>query len=179
MNRRAALYTVFVLLVVSLSLLVALLTVFKAPGGLAQVYTSPDGKLTMSYPEGWFTVEQPDGIAFTTSVELLTPGAQISSGQATLLLTFTDLDATVTTPAAALRQFGAVGFPEERVIAGYPAALARNSGQATGIDVEIVMVAIMNVDDGVMGVAIGAAAPGELATFEPTFLAMLETIRYG
>jgi hypothetical protein len=153
--------------------------VFKAPGGLAQTYTSADGKLTANYPEGWFVVEQREGVAFTTSEELLNPGAQIRSGQATLLLTFTDLDATATTPADALRRFGAVGSPEERVIAGYPAALARNSGQATGIDVEVVMVAIMNVNDGVMGVAIGAAAPGELATFEPTFIAMLETIRYG
>ncbi len=178
MNRKVALYTVFVLLVVSFSLLVALLTVFKSPDGLAQTYTSPDGKLTVSYPEGWVAVEQREGVAFATSEELLAPGTTISSGQATLLLTFTDLDATATTPADALRRFGAVGFPEERVIAGYPAALARDSGQATGIGVEVVMVAIMDVDDGVIGVAIGAAAPGELATFEPTFLAMLETIQY-
>lgn len=131
-----------------------------AQEALTQTFTSSDGLFTMSYPEGWTVAEEDDLIRF-------------SSDQAFLQVNYYDYGEDVT-PLEVL-EIGtpeALGFspPESLVVAGYAAL------QSAGTDQ---LHTILNFCDGVMALAIGYVPPGEVETYKPTFMAMLETIRYG
>jgi WD40 repeat protein len=139
---------------------------FTFPGALmaqelTQTFTSADGMFTMSYPDGW-TVEEEDGRLF-----------RFSSDQAFLQVDYADYGEEVT-PLSILEISAAehYGFspPENLTVAGYGALRASSEDQ---------LHVLLNFCGGIMSLAIGFVQPGDMPTYEPTFMAMLETIQYG
>jgi WD40 repeat protein len=141
-------------------LLYAFPTVLLAQAELTQTYTSDDGLFTMSYPEGW-TVTEDDGVI------------NFNSGQGFLQASYRDYGEEVTTlEILEISASTAYGFsePEELDIAGYAAVQARSSDQ---------LETVINFCGGMLGDIIGFVQPGDMATFEPTFMAMMQSIRFG
>jgi WD40 repeat protein len=127
---------------------------------LTQTFTSADGMFTMSYPEGW-TVEEEAGLF------------RFSSDQAFMQVDYRDYGEELT-PLYVL-EIGAAehyGFspPENLTVAGYGALRASSEDQ---------LHVLLNFCGGIMSLAIGFVQPGDMPTYEPTFMAMLETIQYG
>lgn len=150
----------FVLRLVFFVLLLMVPTALIAQEALTQTYTSADGMITMSYPEGW-TVEEEDGLI------------NFISDRANLQVNYRNYGEEVT-PLEVL-EIGTptiLGFsePEDLDIAGYAAVLSRSSDQ---------LHIVINFCEGNLGLAIGFTQSGEMATFEPTFRAMMESLRFG
>lgn len=133
--------------------------VMIAQGDLTQTFISADGMLTMSYPDGW-TATEDDGLI------------RFNADQAFLQLNYRDYEGQVT-PLELLEISGSVvyGFstPERLSIGGYDALLARSEDQWQ---------VVLDFCQNVLAKAIGFVQPGDMPTFEPTFLAMLESVRY-
>lgn len=135
-------------------------TALMAQGELTQSYTSADGMFTMSYPEGW-VVEEEDGLI------------QISSDQAFMQVDYRDYGEEFTLrDVIEISARESYGFSplESLTVAGYAAMRASSRDQ--------LHVAI-NFCGGIVALAIGFVNPGDVPTYAPTFMAMLETIRYG
>ncbi len=145
---------------VFLALLFAFPTSLIAQEELTQSYTSDDGMLTMGYPAGW-TVSEDNGLI------------RFSSDQAFMQVTYRNYGED-TTPQDVLEISGSTdyGFSEAQklVIAGYTAVQAHSTDQ---------LQTVINFCGGNMGLFIGFVNSGQVPTFEPTFMAMMESIRYG
>lgn len=140
-------------------LLLAVPITLTAQEALTQTFTSADGTFTMDYPEGWQASEEDDLIRFSTD-------------QAFMQVNYFDYGERVT--ALEILEIGtptALGFsePEELVVGGYPAVRAVSEDQHH---------TVINFCNGIMALAIGYVQPGDMPTFEATFAAMLDTIRY-
>ena len=148
------------LYLVLLVLLFTFPTALLAQEELTQTFTSADGMFTMSYPDGWTVEEEDDLIRF-------------SSDQAFMQVNYYDYGEEVT-PLEVL-EIGAAedyGFspPENLTVAGYGALRASSEDQ---------LHVIINFCGGIMALAIGYVQPGDMPTYEPTFMAMVDTIQYG
>jgi len=131
-----------------------------AQEALTQIFTSADGTFAMRYTDGWTVTEENDLIRF-------------SSDQAFMQINFHNYGME-TTPLEVL-EIGAsttYGFsePEHLIVAGYSALRARGLDQ---------LHTVINLCEGMMALAIGYVPPGAVDTYEPTFAAMLNSMRYG
>lgn len=141
-------------------LLIVVPSQLLAQEALTQTYTSSDGMLTISFPEGW-TVEEDDGLI------------RFSSDQGFIQINYYDYGEQVT-PQEIL-EIGAaeyLGFsPAKQLIVGGYAAL-----QAAGEDQ---LHTVINFCGGMFGLVIAFVQPGQVEAITPTVNAMLDTIRFG
>lgn len=125
-----------------------------------QTFTSANGMLTMSYPDGWTVTEENGLIRFSTD-------------GAFMQVNYYDYGEEVT-PLEILEEgtptFLGFSEPESLVIAGYAALQSGGTDQ---------LHTVINFCGGIIGLAIGYVPPGDVPTYTPTFMAMLETIRFG
>lgn len=141
-------------------LLLACSTPLLAQEALTQTFTSSDGMLTMSFPEGW-TVEEEDGLI------------RFSSNQAFVQVNYYDYGEQVT--ALEILEIGAaeyLGFsaPEKLVFGGYSALQAAGEDQ---------LHTVINFCGGIFGLVIGYVQPRQVEAYKPTINAMMDTIRFG
>lgn len=145
---------------VFMALLFTFPTALMAQEALPQTFTSADGMITMNYPDGW-TIEEDDGLI------------RVSTEQAFMQVNYRDYGEEVT-PLEVI-EIGTpevLGFsaPENLIVAGYAALQSSSADQ---------LHTIINFCGGTMALAIGYVNPGDMPTYAPTFMAMLDTIRYG
>jgi hypothetical protein len=135
-------------------------TALMAQQALTQTYTSADGVFTMSYPEGWTAKEDRGLIRFSSDRAFMQINYRNYGEEETARKVF-DVGAST-----------AYGFSEaeELVIAGYAAIQAQSSDQ---------LHTVINFCGGTMALAIGYVNPGDMPTYKPTFMAMMQTIRFG
>jgi WD40 repeat protein len=148
------------ILLVSIALLLGFPTAVASQDSLTQTFTSADGMLTMSYPDGWTVTEEDTLIRF-------------NADRAFLQVSYRNYGDEVT-PLEVLEvgALPALGFsePEDLVIAGYAAvqSISRDQWQT-----------VINFCGGTLGLAYGFVQPGEMPIYEPTFTAMVDSIRFG
>ncbi|MBL8145679.1 MAG: hypothetical protein JNL34_04765, partial [Anaerolineae bacterium] len=156
MRAKAARFLSMVLLAVSSLPFVA----FAQPP-LTQTYTSADGMITMSFPDGW-TVSEDDGVInFFDGVSSFMEVGVNDYGDDVTMQEILEIGASVT-----------YGFtePESIVVGGWPALRAIDTG---AFDQHHTLV---NFCDGNMALIIGF---GNVAVTGPTFEAMTDTLVYG
>jgi WD40 repeat protein len=125
-----------------------------------QTFTSSDGQVTMRYPEGWTAVEE-DGLI------------RFNGDNAFLQFNYRDYGEEVT--AREVFDVGGrveYGFSEAETltIAGYAAIQARSVDQLR---------TVIDLCDGVIGIGIGFVNPDDLPTYEPVFMDILNSLRFG
>jgi Tol biopolymer transport system component len=164
-----------------------------AQDDLTETYASPDERLTLRYPEGWFVSTEQDGITILATQEMLIAGIDddIPRGEAALALLFSDADPLAAedlfddgTSSSVIRGLIALiqedsenagRFSEPVTFTLEGRSGARSIGSVQGNDVLLV---ITEIEDGVFGVAIGVTASGDLGRFEAKMLAIIESINY-
>lgn len=141
-------------------LLFAFPTLLMAQEALTQTYTSADGLLTMSYPEGW-TVDEENGLIRFSGDGVFMQVNYRNYGEEVTPLEILEIGASVD-----------YGFsePENVVVGGYAAVQAAGTDQFH---------TVINFCGGVLALAIGYVQPGQVETYKPTFTAMLDSIQYG
>jgi hypothetical protein len=153
---------------------------------LTETFTSADGTVSFQYPSGWQVTERILQISIATSQEALeanspTPGqfaARMLLGPAAAVSGLT----TDSTPVEVVNQFitllgeqdGTTFNPTSEITVGDRPA-ARVDGSAA--DGQGVLIAV-NMGDGIYNIVSATSAPGELAQFEPTLLAILASVAY-
>lgn len=145
--------------------------VMIAQGDLTETYTSPDGKFSISYPAGW-TVNDSDRdlVGFRGDAGLVQVSFYDNNNSGYAPVTALELLEVGVGEDAELRAAFEYGEPEELLIAGFPAL---QSGSTMLNELHTVI----DFGDGVLGKVIGFAP--SLAASEPTFTAMMNSIRYG
>ena len=164
---------------------------------LDQTYTSGDGALSFSYPNGWVVREETGQIFLGTSAEALadTSGsATATPGQFVVGIIVFPLDDVTglsadSSPREVLDVFArfisgasqtagdpnvpTFGDATDLTIGSRRAARA---GGTSGTDQALLIA--LELDTGVYAILAGGSAPGELARFEPTLHAIAATMRY-
>lgn len=153
---------------------------------LTESFTSGDGTVSFQYPSGWQVTEFIRQISIATSPEAVeatspTPGqfaARMLLGPIAAVSGLT----TESTPVEVVNNFmsvvggqdGTTFNPTSEITVGSRPA-ARVDGSAA--DGQGVLIAV-NMGDGIYNIVSATSAPGELAQFEPTLLAILESVTY-
>jgi len=190
------------LLVLLLALLIAscgtnLTNSTPGPAMLDQNYTSADGTLTFNYPSGWVIRESEGQVFLATSEPLLAStgsAATVTPGQFALGI--------IVFPAASVEGLGAEAGPSDVASAfapflagegqtagdtnppvfGDPTAFTIGSRRAARIEgtsgADQALLIVLELEPGLFAILAGGSAPGELARFEPTLIAIAETMRY-
>lgn len=145
-------------------------TTLLAQGEMTQTYTSADGKFTMNYPAGWVVDDkEQDLVGFRGDGTLFQVSFYDSANSGYAPVTALEL-LEVGIGKAPNRSLGFTE-PEKLVIAGYPALQSR-SNEVNQLNT------VIDFGGGMFGKLIGYTQ-GDVSTFEPTFMAMMESIRYG
>lgn len=152
---------------------------------LDQSYTSAAGTLTFSYPAAWAIQEVENQVLLSTRA-LADPNrsATAAPGQFAVSIAIyqaTDLPGlnSNATPRNVLAAFTAVlgdtnaPDPADLSIGSRRAARAESQAEAG----QLLLIAL-ELDAGLYAILVGSSAPGELARFEPTLLAIAATIQY-
>ncbi len=169
----------------------------NVPSTLDKTYTSTDGTLTFNYPAGWVIREEAEQIFLATSDQMLqstgssaavtpgqfvvgiivfpaarVPGLGAETGPLDVLSAFAPFlsGASETAGDANVPSFGS----ESEITIGSRRA-ARAEG-TSGADQSLLIV--LEVQPEVFTVMAAGSAAGELARFEPTLLAIAETMQY-
>ncbi len=167
---------------------------------LTETFVSYDRWLTFDYPEGWVISSEGDdfGAGFLTiantpkALQTISQNGQqdtntpLDKGEAAIIIMRTSYLAnlfsftTETTPTEVLQQFFGAALEqynieiEETVIAGYPAArITPSDDESAGI------IIALDVGYGSKMVLAASVAPDGLKTFEPTLMAIAESVRFG
>lgn len=155
------------------------------PSALTEMFTSSDGTITLRYPAGWVASDAP-GLVTIANVQAAIDAVVPAPGQFQTRLFTTPITAIQgmqadATPRDVLQFFaetlsttGVTFNPATDVTVGTRTA-ARIDG--AGSDGQAVVLAI-NLGEGNYAFATATSAPGELGRFEPTLLAMLESLAY-
>lgn len=184
-------YTMITRRIALLLVLISLLTLVGAAGAqddtLTQTYTSPDGQLSLSYPAGWVFDEFIDQVYMMNDPAILDliyslTLTELSPGQVFI---------SVATPSSMIEGglnesadsnellgymitgSGGSGEPQEMTIGGHPGAKATVMLQNLPYTAYVWQPA-----EGVFHLMLMLTAPGEEALFEPTALAIAETVIY-
>ncbi len=164
---------------------------------LDQTYTSGDGTLTFRYPAGWVTRESEGQIFLGTNAEVLE-----STGSSAPATPGQFAAAVIVFPTASVTGLGAQAGPLDVVSAfapflsgasetagdtsppvfGDPIAITIGSRRAARVEgtsgADQALLIALELESGVFAILAGGSAPGELARFEPTLLAIAETMQY-
>jgi WD40 repeat protein len=141
-----------------------------AQDDLAQTYASPDGKFSMSYPSGWTLNDEENVTGFRGDAGFLEVSFYDNNNSGYAPVTALELLEVNVGEDADLRATRGYSEPEELIIAGFPAV---QSDSTTLNELHTVI----DFGDGVLANVIGFAT--DLATSEPTFMAMMNSIQYG
>jgi WD40 repeat protein len=154
---------------------IAMLFVFPmvivAQGNLTQTFTSANGMLIMSYPDGWTATEDDGLIRFNGDIGFLEINFYDNNGSGFAPVTALEYLEVGIGEEPDLRMVMEYNEPQELMIAGFPALQSGSNlfGQ---------LHTVIDFGDGVLGKAIGFVQ-GDLAAATPTFMAMLNSIQYG
>jgi WD40 repeat protein len=175
-----------------LMILLAALPVL-AQESLTQTYVSPDERLTLRYPEGWF-VNAEDEIALIFSTqEDIAAGIDdtIPPGEAALALFFSDSEVLADedifadgTAAGGIQRLTALLAEDNDDVGAFsvPATLdlgGRSGARSIGsVEDNDVLLLALELDGGVFAMAIGITSAGDLERFEAKMLAILESVNY-
>ncbi|MBZ0287785.1 MAG: hypothetical protein K8I30_09240 [Anaerolineae bacterium] len=152
---------------------------------LTQAFTSADGTITLNYPDKWVAQDVMTQVTIATSQTVL-DADKPPAGQFQARLFGTPINAMQgvkegATPREVL-QFVAETLSSSGVTFSTPTDLMIGTRSAarvegSGTDGQAVVLAV-DLGGGNYVFATGASAPVEIARFEPTFLAMLESLTY-
>jgi hypothetical protein len=153
---------------------------------LDQRYTAGDGTFAFDFPSSWIARERGERVLLGTSPEALdatTTEATTVPGQFVVGVSIVSASRLPTLPPnagprevlAAYTQGGSITYtvPTDLAIGSRRAARV----QATGSPDETFIIA-MEIESGVFAVLAGGSTSGELVNFEPTVLAIAESLRY-
>jgi hypothetical protein len=155
------------------------------PAPLTQNFQSGDGTITFNYPDGWIINDAP-GLVTIANGQAAIEAEVPAPGQFQARLFTTPISAieglgVAATPRDVL-QFFADGLSTSGVTFNAPAdlnigtrAAARIEG--SGTDGQALVLA-MNLDNGNYAFVSAISAPGEISRFEPTLLAILNSLVY-
>lgn len=155
------------------------------PAPLTQTFQSGDGTITFTYPDGW-VINDGLGLVTIANSQAAIEAEDPAPGQFQARLFTTPISAieglgVVATPRDVLQFFAAdlstsgVTFnaPSDLTVGARPAARIEGSGT----DGQGLVIA-MNLDNGNYAFVTAISAPGENSRFEPTLLAILESLAY-
>ncbi len=155
------------------------------PAPLTQTFQSSDGTITFSYPDGWIINDAPGLVTIANSqtaieAQIATPG-QFQARLITTPISAIEGLGIVATPRDVL-QFFAEGLSTSGVTFNAPTDLSVGTRPAariegSGTDGQGLVLA-MNLDNGNYAFVSAISAPGEISRFEPTLLAILESLAY-
>jgi hypothetical protein len=172
-------------------------TTVSDTASLDQTFTSGDGTLTFRYPAGWVIREADEQIFLGTNAEALESSANsvpASPGQFAA--------GVIVLPTASVPGLGAQAGPLDVVsafssflsgaseaagddnppILGDPTAITIGNRRAARIEgtsgADQALLIALELEPGVFAILAGGSAAGELSRFEPTLLAIAETIEY-
>lgn len=150
-------------------------------------FTSKDGSITFNYPQGWVTQELQNGVVIGTSQEAIQSSAPLKSGEFFLSLIvgpISSLPGVAGKPTAedVVRAYGNNIGQQANITMPDPTTFSIGSRSAARIEVPLkdVQASIIAVDieGGNFALALAFSASGELGQFEPTLLAILESVQY-
>lgn len=146
--------------------------VIIAQEDLTQTYTSPDGKFSISYPDGWtLNDDRENVIGFSGDAGLLEISFYDNNNSGYAPVTALELLEVSIGEEPDIRTAMEYNEPEELLIAGFPAL-------QSGSNLLSQLHTVIDFGDGVLGKAIGFVQ-GDIAASKPTFMAMMNSIQYG
>jgi hypothetical protein len=155
------------------------------PVPLIQNFQSGDGTISFNYPDGWIVSDAPGLVTIANSqaaieAEVPAPG-QFQARLFTTPISAIEGLGLAATPRDVL-QFFAESLSTSGVTFNAPADLNVGSRPAariegSGTDGQGLVIA-MNLDNGNYAFVSAISAPGEISRFEPTLLAILESLAY-
>jgi hypothetical protein len=167
------------------------------PTTLDQTYTSADGALTFNYPTGWAVREEAEQVFLATNDQLLqSTGASATAtpGQFAIgIIVFASNrvpglseDAAPLDVLSAFAPFlsGASEAAEDPSAATFGQSTeitvgSRRAARAEGSSgADQTLLVVLELQPGVFSIIGANSAPGELARFEPTLLAIAQTMQY-
>jgi hypothetical protein len=164
---------------------------------LDQTYTSGDGSLTFRYPAGWVTRESEGQIFLGTNAEVLE-----STGSSAAATPGQFAAAVIVFPTTSVAGLGAEAGPLDVVSAfapflsgasetagdtnppvfNDPTSITIGSRRAARVEgtsgADQALLIALELESGVFAILAGGSAAGELTRFEPTLLAIAETMEY-
>lgn len=146
--------------------------VIIAQEDLTQTYTSPDGKFSISYPDGWTLNDDRENVTgFSGDAGLLEISFYDNNNSGYAPVTALELLEVTIGEEPDIRTAMEYNEPEELIIAGFP-ALQSGSSLLNQLHT------VIDFGDGVLGKVIGFVQ-GDLAASKPTFMAIMNSIQYG
>jgi hypothetical protein len=150
-------------------------------------FTSQDGSITFSIPQGWVAQEFQNGVVVGTSQAAIESSGPLKTGEFIVSLVIGPINSL---PGVAgkpgvqdvARAYGSRLASQANITMPPPTALSVGARNAARIEVPLkdVQASIVAVDleGGNFVLALAFSAPGELSQFEPTLLAILESVQY-